>query len=98
MGEVIETVKPIGEFEVSVNGSTRPILEVDDLVAPDMGHDVGDAEKQEYVVRVEWEKAYPKDQAWWETGLFANQNTAAKLRDTDTIRRLEEHFGVNGTN
>lgn len=98
VGKVIETVKPVGEFEVPVNGGTKkPILDVEDLAAPDMGHDLGDAEKQEYLVRVEWEKAYPKNQAWWEPGLFANQNTAAKLRDTDTIKRLEEHFGVNST-
>ncbi len=61
-----------------------------------MGHDVDDPVKREYLVRVEWEKTHPREKAFWEPGLFANQNTAAKLRDTQTIKRLEQHFGVEG--
>jgi hypothetical protein len=45
-------------------------------------------------VRFEWIQTHPRTEAYWETGFFANRNTAAKFRDTKTLRRLEEHFGV----
>ncbi len=95
-GVVVETVKPVSEFSMTVNGTEVPILSIPDLVASDMGHDTDDPDKREYLVRVEWEKAYPAEEAFWEPGLFANQNTAAKLRDAHTIKRLEEHFGLSG--
>jgi hypothetical protein len=95
VGKVTESVKPVEEFEVPTNGTTAPILSAPDLKAPNMGHDLNDPDKREYLVRVEWERTHTRDEAFWEQGLFANQNTAAKLRDTHTIKRLEEHFGLN---
>ena len=35
-----------------------------------------------------WEKAY------WRTGLFANQNSACKLRARFTIDEVSRHFGI----
>jgi hypothetical protein len=95
VGKVTETVKPVGEFDVGVNGYSTPILEVEDLEAPGIGHDADDPDKREYLVRVEWEKTSPREDAFWEPGLFANQNTAVRMRDTHTIKRLEEHFGIS---
>jgi hypothetical protein len=43
---------------------------------------------------VKWIETMPRGDAFWEPNLFANQNTAARLRDTDTITRLEKHFGL----
>ena len=64
-----------------------------------LGHvvelDVG--RKCEYVVPVNWIKTVARESSFWEPNLFANQNTAARLRDTDTIARLERHFGLTGT-
>jgi hypothetical protein len=59
-----------------------------------MGHHAEDPEMLERVVRIKWLDARPIDEALWEPGFFANQNTAAKFRNLPTLRRLKEHFGV----
>jgi len=94
VGRVTQSVQPVTEFTVEKEGLTIPLLKAPDLRAPDMGHDGGDPGKGEYLVRVEWLRANPREEAFWEQGFFANQNTAAKLRDTKTIARLERHFGL----
>ncbi len=97
VGKVIESARPVSEFKVQVNGAEVPILKAPNLVATSMDHDLDNPDKCEYLVRVEWEKPpHTREEAWWEPRLFANQNTAAKLRDTHTIKRLEQHFGLNG--
>jgi hypothetical protein len=45
---------------------------------------------------VDWVKTLPQGQAIWEKGMFANQNTAARLRDPFTLERLIEAFGLDG--
>jgi hypothetical protein len=94
VGEVVEPVQPVSEFIVADGDRYVPLLEVPDLQAAHMDHDVGDAEKDEYLVRVKWTKTLARGEAFKEPGLFANQNSAVKLRHTQTIRRLEQHFGL----
>lgn len=48
----------------------------------------------EWVVPVRWQTAVPREQAYWTKGMFANQNSACKLRQEFTLERLAEHFGV----
>lgn len=48
----------------------------------------------EYVVPVEWTVAVPLTDAFWERGMFANQNSACKLRQEYTLQKLEEHFAL----
>jgi len=93
-GVVVESAQPVADFITSVDGQKMPILDDPGLTATNMSHDVGDAEKDEFLVRIDWLKTYPREDAFWEQGLFANQNSAVKLRDTHTIKRLEEHFGL----
>lgn len=50
----------------------------------------------EYVVPVRWFTSKPKTGAYWEKGMFANQNSACKLRQEFTLDRLATHFGVDG--
>jgi hypothetical protein len=95
-GEVVESAQPVSDFTITVDGVEMPILADPDLAATNMAHNAGDPENDEYVVRVRWLKAHPREGAFWEQGLFANQNSAVKLRHAQTIRRLEEHFGLNG--
>jgi hypothetical protein len=61
-----------------------------------MDHDLDNPEKCEYVVPVSWIKTVARESSFWEPNLFANQNTAGRLRDTETIARLEQHFGLTG--
>lgn len=48
----------------------------------------------EFVVPVEWISTKPIDQALSGTGLFANQNSACKLRDVQTLERCYAFFGI----
>ena len=48
----------------------------------------------EWVIPVTWDKAIPRDKAFWEKGMFANQNSACKLRNQFTLERLYPHFGI----
>lgn len=50
----------------------------------------------EYVVPVRWFVANPAPQAYWEKGMFANRNSACKLRQDFTLERLAHHFGLDG--
>jgi predicted nuclease with TOPRIM domain len=54
--------------------------------------DVDDPDLCEYIVSVEWIKNVPKHEAVWEKGMFANQNSACKLRNQFTIERLTDWF------
>jgi hypothetical protein len=50
----------------------------------------------EYVVPVRWFASSPKPGAYWEKGMFANQNSACKLRQEFTLERLAKHFRLDG--
>ncbi|MGO4949896.1 MULTISPECIES: endonuclease NucS domain-containing protein [Paenibacillus] len=96
VGIVQEEVVPIKEFQVMVNGVNIPLLDADIHVRMDT--DVDDPDLCEYVVRVEWVKTVSKQEAIWEKGMFANQNSACKLRNQFTIERLTEHFRLEEEN
>lgn len=51
-------------------------------------------DEAEYIVPVRWVETSPIDKAYWEKGLFANQNSACKLRQEFTLDRVGRHFGV----
>ena len=93
VGEVTSEVVPVTEFEVENDGEITPILEAP-LDAEAMDENVDDLEKCEYVVGVEWFDTRDIEDAVDEKGLFANQNTACKMRNQFTIRRLTEAFEI----
>ena len=45
-------------------------------------------------VWVAWQKTVPKEQARWEKGMYANQNTVTKLRNKFTLEQLAKLFGL----
>jgi hypothetical protein len=92
-GIVKEPVQRVKDFKVKHKAKTVSILKAP-LQAPNMGKNAGEAKLCEYVVRVEWLKTHPRDQAYWEKGMFANQNTVCKLRNKFTLERLIKHFGL----
>lgn len=51
-------------------------------------------ETAEWVVPVRWQVAVPASAAYWEKGMFANQNSACRLRQEFTLERLAKHFGL----
>lgn len=93
---------------VGVGEVTGPAAPADDAVlsAPDGGdvrfrdlalkgrytHANGEPE---WVVPVRWTATVPQTQTVWEKGLFANQNSACKLRSSFTLDRLTAAFGLS---
>jgi hypothetical protein len=96
VGEVTGTRTKAVDFLVEVEGQQIPLPEVPGLKAPRTAADAGNDAMAEYVVPVRWLVAVPRDQAFWESGLFGNQNTVCKLRNKFTRDRVLEHFGLSG--
>ena len=96
VGKVVEPAVPVTEFTVRHNGQDVPFLDAPlTLSYDDIRESAIDPDKRELMVRVEWVKAVPKSDAYWEKGLFALQPSACKLRNRFTIERLTEHFGLS---
>jgi hypothetical protein len=81
-----------------VTAPVVPVVETEllgvDLEAPAMDRAANDPERCEYVVRVRWDVAWPREEAFWIPGLYANENSVTRLRDRWTLERLSEAFGV----
>jgi hypothetical protein len=95
VGIVKETAIRARDFNVITDGIEKPILKAPNLKAPRMDENADDPEHSEYLVRVEWLKKVPLIEAIWEKGMFANQNSACKMRSQFTIERLTERFGLD---
>lgn len=93
VGVVTESSQRIRDFKVEVDGRMVPILEAP-LVAKEPGRYSDDPDGSEYLVRVDWVKTFPREEAIWERGMYANQNSATKLRDQFTLERLTEAFDL----
>lgn len=96
VGIVDGELRPAREVEVEVDGKRMPLIEtpeVDETFA--RRAPATDEEVTEMVVPVRWIKTLPTDKAISETGLFASQVTACKLRDERTIEVLEDRFNLH---
>lgn len=93
VGEVIREKTPVTEFDIEMNGDYRNILEMD-LDADNMAENADDPEQREYLVGVDWIDIRPRSNAYWETGMYANQNTVTKLRNQFTLDRLYDEFDI----
>lgn len=91
VGLVAETVKPLSTLDVTVDGTTVALRRAP-LSAPGVWHDLGDPEMEEYGVRVDWIATLDVSEAIWRPGMFANQNTACRLRHPLTQAELVERF------
>jgi hypothetical protein len=93
VGRVTEGAVPVSEFTVQYDGSEVPLLEAPlSIEGEKMKANATDPDKREWMVRVDWIKAVPKAEAYWEKGMFANQLAACKLRNRFTLDLLVEHF------
>ncbi|UFU01838.1 hypothetical protein LQF12_09945 [Ruania suaedae] len=41
-----------------------------------------------------WIHTVPREEAFWKPGMFANQNSACRLRNQFTIEQVETAFGL----
>ncbi|RKQ90872.1 hypothetical protein C8N24_0687 [Solirubrobacter pauli] len=94
VGVVTQPARLVEDVQVpGPDGVLTPLLDAD-LNAPAMHHHPGDHDKGETVVRVNWYSTVPISQAYSESGLFGNQNSACKLSDATTIEKVCKHFNV----
>lgn len=95
VGRVTGPAKPFDEAEVIVNDTARRLadLPLGGTYVHSPGGDTADT--AEYVVPVTWEKAIPAEQAIWKPGMFANQNSACKLRKQFTIDTVLQGLGLS---
>jgi hypothetical protein len=92
VGTVSGEAMPFHEAVVEVDGE-RVRLADQALKAAYHHEDRTDGEDAiEYVVPVTWAETRSRDQAFWVKGMFANQNSACKLRNQFTLERLAEAF------
>lgn len=49
----------------------------------------------EWAVPIEWARTVPRDHGFWKPGMFANQNTATKLRSQFTIDQVSDAFDLD---
>lgn len=96
VGEVIGEAEPFAQARVLVGDEWVPLA--DHSLHGTYRHTAGDRpeteDMAEWVVPVRWIDARPKSDAYWEKGMFANQNSACQLRQEFTLERLAQHFHV----
>jgi hypothetical protein len=94
VGRVTGRVQPASTFAIATPSGERPALEV---LKQGTYHRtlVDDPERCEYFVPIRWLETLPKDRAFYETGLFGNQNTVCKPTTPkwrSTVERLKQIF------
>ncbi|HEY8588728.1 MAG TPA: endonuclease NucS domain-containing protein [Naasia sp.] len=93
VGEVLGPPLPAHEAVLDHVGGPKPFLDLP--LTGDYTHPgEPDRDMNEYVVPIRWTASVRRDDAIWETGMFANQNSACKLRSQFTIERVLRHLNV----
>jgi hypothetical protein len=91
VGEVIGEAMPFNEATVEVQGIRRELADLP--LEGSYTHDGG----EEWVLPVRWDVARPRSEAFWRQGMFANQNSAAPMRNKFTLDALIREFGIGDT-
>jgi hypothetical protein len=91
VGTVVGPIVRFSEARVDVEGESVPLSSQQLVGKYVQRRDVTD-DDDEWFVPVEWSHTVPQTDAYWEKGLFANQNSACKLRQEFTLDRLAHHF------
>jgi len=95
VGIIAGPAQPFEVATVTVDGESRPLAQLSltgnytHAALPD-GEDSG-----EYVVPVDWHQTRARSDAFWVRGMFANQNSACKLRNQFTLEQLATAFDLD---
>ncbi|OYN98144.1 hypothetical protein CGZ95_13150 [Enemella evansiae] len=94
VGTVSGEATRFDQLEVEIEG-TRSLVR-DQQLTGSYDHD-GDEDDDiaEWAAPVAWTHTVPKVDAFWRTGMFANQNTVAKLRQAFTIEEVTKAFHLD---
>jgi hypothetical protein len=94
VGTVLSEAKRFDQTTVLNAGAEVPLSAL-----PLEGNYRRDGDEDDYIaewaVPVEWTHTVPREQGFWTPGMFANQNTAAKMRNQFTIDQVSESFGLD---
>jgi hypothetical protein len=98
VGETLDTAQRFDEVKVrGGDGHKTPLAE--EHLLGSYRHGSGELpdsdDEAEWVIPVRWLVAKPASEAYWEKGMFANQNSACKLRQEFTLGRLARHFKLD---
>lgn len=94
VGTVTGEAQRFDEVTVSVDGIDTLLIDLP--LSGNYRHaDDQDDAMAEWAVPVAWTHTVPREQGFWKTGMFANQNTAAKLRQQFTIEQVTAAFGLD---
>lgn len=93
VGQVLAEARRFDEATVQIDGVEHAVADLP--LAGSYRYD-GDEDDDiaEWVVPVAWTHAVPQDQAFKKKGLFANTNSAAKMRNSFTIEQVTAAFGI----
>ncbi|MFG3364264.1 endonuclease NucS domain-containing protein [Streptomyces sp. NPDC048156] len=98
VGTVSGEPRPFIDAVLTVDGESRhmPDLPLQGSYRPDSAAvpESDTSDRREWIVPVDWEQSVPREKAFWRTGLFANQNSACKLRARFTIEEVSRYFGI----
>jgi len=89
VGIVTGEPMPFAEATVDIDGQQHRLADLP--LDGNYVYDSGD----EWVVPVRWLNHRPREKAFWKTGMFANQNSATKLRNRFTLGQLTFEFGLD---
>jgi hypothetical protein len=93
VGTVSGPAVRFSEARVDVQGVATP-LSRQQLAGRYAQGETATGEDDEWVVPVRWSRTVRQEDAYWEKGFFANQNSACKFRQEFTLDRLVRHFDV----
>lgn len=95
VGTVIGEARPASEALLEIDGKPYRFTDLDLRASYRHEGDDEDETVAEYIVPVAWIRTAPRDRAIWTRGMFANQNSACKLRNKFTLERLLKAFELN---
>jgi hypothetical protein len=94
VGTVAGPALPFEEAVVTVGGQQVRLAD-QDLRGPYRHKELPDGQdSREYVVPVQWSETRDRKNAYWVKGMFANQNSACKLRNKFTLEQLAQAFDL----
>ncbi len=91
VGTVTQEKTPADEF--MVEDRETPITEAP--LDGDLSQNKDDPELREYLIGVDWIETVEMENAVWEKGMYANQNTVTRLKDQQTLDTLYDAFGIS---
>ncbi|MFZ2528190.1 MAG: hypothetical protein WAX14_11130 [Rhodococcus sp. (in: high G+C Gram-positive bacteria)] len=96
VGTVTGPAAPADHTSLTVDGKQVSFrsLEVNAPYGKEVADPDPEEDYREWIVPVSWERTVDRERALRIPGLFANPNTACRLRDQFTIDQVTEFFGI----